>query len=134
MFYNRYCSHYAFFRVCEVAIATMCTILCNFPMWIAAKRMGAGLKPFPPTLRSLYKVDFELDMVQWITRSACRAVVRCGCPWDLPIFSKIACLPSLSHVLLELQGPLVPALGAPYVQVTDFLDIAHPLTAPYHLC
>jgi hypothetical protein len=42
-------------RAVEVGFAMMSDILCNFPMWIAAKRMGAGLTPFPSSIRSVYK-------------------------------------------------------------------------------
>ena len=44
-----------FVRSFIVGLAMCCDIACNYPLWIAAKRIGANLSPFPSELKNLYK-------------------------------------------------------------------------------
>jgi GAF domain-containing protein len=44
-------------RAGAVGVAMMGDIFCNYPLWIAAKRMGAAMKAFPGDFRSLYRVS-----------------------------------------------------------------------------
>eukprot|EP00933_Yihiella_yeosuensis_P060761 TRINITY_DN63547_c0_g1_i1.p1 TRINITY_DN63547_c0_g1~~TRINITY_DN63547_c0_g1_i1.p1 ORF type:complete len:301 (+),score=48.18 TRINITY_DN63547_c0_g1_i1:62-904(+) len=42
-------------RSMSIGMSMGADIAVNYPMWIAAKRLGAGLRAFPPTLRQVYK-------------------------------------------------------------------------------
>jgi hypothetical protein len=42
-------------RSVAVGLAMCSDITCNYPLWIAAKRIGANLTPFPSDLKNLYK-------------------------------------------------------------------------------
>lgn len=42
-------------RTFVVGLAMCSDILCNYPLWIAAKRIGANLSPFPTELKHVYK-------------------------------------------------------------------------------
>lgn len=45
----------SYLRSVAVGAAMCCDIACNYPLWIAAKRMGANLSPFPSDFKNLYK-------------------------------------------------------------------------------
>lgn len=42
-------------RTFGVGMAMCCDIVCNYPLWIAAKRIGANLSPFPAEIKHIYK-------------------------------------------------------------------------------
>jgi hypothetical protein len=42
-------------RSLTVGLAMCSDIACNYPLWIAAKRIGANLSPFPSDIKQLYK-------------------------------------------------------------------------------
>lgn len=42
-------------RTFGVGVAMCCDIICNYPLWIAAKRIGANLSPFPTDIKHIYK-------------------------------------------------------------------------------
>lgn len=44
------------YRAGAVGAAMWGDITINYPLWIAAKRIGAGIRPFPGTVSGLYKV------------------------------------------------------------------------------
>lgn len=45
----------SFLRSVAVGGAMCSDIACNYPLWIAAKRIGANLPPFPSDIKNLYK-------------------------------------------------------------------------------